>query len=398
MTPQTQQSLPQLVKMSSTYKMVIPKKVEEKIRYLCRKFPNLEWSGVLFTSYTGSFETNDLVITCEDIYPMDLGSSGFTEFNMDETVAGYIADNIELFDCDLGLIHSHNTMSCFFSGTDQATLRSEGNDRNCFVSLIVNNAGDYCAAITRKVHSKKEVTTRNLGLSYKFFGKGDVEFKEGDIPNTTHIVDDEHIEYFMLDIEKEEAENPLSYLDKRFEEIEAKKKKLSSNNTILLNGKSNLEKGTWLDSGKFTSSEAKEALLPDKPIKEPMLFDDEYLWESMPEINPDEKAINSAIAKMLVCSLNFDPSNFNLKNWISRHMDNVYKKTFTTISLNTWIDFVVEFMIDNYWDDSLHTELMDSPDYKNCVVASAMIDKLSQYTSLSEYVQYYIDKLETYYS
>ena len=105
MTPQTQQNLPPLVKMSSTYKMIIPKKVEEKIRYLCRKFPNLEWSGILFTSYTGSFETNDLVITCEDIYPMDLGSSGFTEFNMDENVAGYIADNIELFDCDLALVH-----------------------------------------------------------------------------------------------------------------------------------------------------------------------------------------------------------------------------------------------------------------------------------------------------
>jgi len=397
MTPQTQQNLPPLVKMSSTYKMIIPKKVEEKIRYLCRKFPNLEWSGVLFTSYTGSFETNDLVITCEDIYPMDLGSSGFTEFNMDETVAGYIADNIELFDCDLALVHSHNNFSTFFSGTDQATLRSEGNDRNCFVSLIVNNAGDYCAAVTRKVHSKKEVTTRNLGLSYKFFGEGDVEFKEGDIPNTTHIVDDEHIEYFMLDIEKEEVENPLSYLDKRFEEIEAKKKKASSNNVTSLQGKSNLENGTWLDSGRFTSAEAKEALLPNKPVKEPMLFDDEDLWESMPEINPDEKAIDNAITKMLVCSLNFDSSNFNLKNWITRHMDNVYKKTFTVMSLNTWVDFVVEFMVDNYWDDSLPIELMDNPDYKNCLVASVMIDKLSQYTSLSEYVQYYIDKLETYY-
>ena len=97
--------LPPLIKQSSTYKLFVPRKVEEKIRYLIRKFPHTEWSGVLFYRHTGSFEDNDLEIHCEDIYPMDLGSSGFTQFRMDETVAGYIADNIELFDCDVNLIH-----------------------------------------------------------------------------------------------------------------------------------------------------------------------------------------------------------------------------------------------------------------------------------------------------
>jgi len=97
--------LPQLIKQSSTYKMIIPYKVEEKIRYLCRKFPTLEWSGVLFTSYKGKFEDGSLVITCEDIYPMDLGSPGFTQFKMDETVSSYMADNIELFECDCQLVH-----------------------------------------------------------------------------------------------------------------------------------------------------------------------------------------------------------------------------------------------------------------------------------------------------
>lgn len=91
--------------------MYVPRKVEEKIRYLCRKFPNLEWSGVLFTRHSGNFEDGTLEIYCEDIYPMDLGSPGFTQFKMDETVAAYIAENIELFDCDVQLIHSHNNMA-----------------------------------------------------------------------------------------------------------------------------------------------------------------------------------------------------------------------------------------------------------------------------------------------
>ena len=100
-----QPSLPPLVKGSTTYKLIVPRKVEEKIRYLCRKFPTLEWSGILFTSYTGNFEDGSLVITCQDLYPMDLGSATFTDFKMDETVAGYIAENIDLFGCDMNLIH-----------------------------------------------------------------------------------------------------------------------------------------------------------------------------------------------------------------------------------------------------------------------------------------------------
>jgi len=85
--------------------MVVPYKVEEKIRYLQRKFPSTEWSGVLFYTHEGNFEQDSLVITCEDIFPMDLGNSTFTEFKMSEEVTVYIAENIELFDCELGLVH-----------------------------------------------------------------------------------------------------------------------------------------------------------------------------------------------------------------------------------------------------------------------------------------------------
>jgi hypothetical protein len=56
----------------------------------------------------------------------------------------------DLMDCDQGLIHSHNSMATFFSSTDDSTLVEEGKDRNFFVSLIVNNAGTYTAAVTRK--------------------------------------------------------------------------------------------------------------------------------------------------------------------------------------------------------------------------------------------------------
>lgn len=97
--------MPPLIKKSATYKLIVPVEVEEKIRYLIRKFPSTEWSGILFYTHQGSFEGNDLIITCKDIFPMDLGTTGWTEFRMSEDVAAYMAENIELFDCETGLVH-----------------------------------------------------------------------------------------------------------------------------------------------------------------------------------------------------------------------------------------------------------------------------------------------------
>ena len=202
----------------------MPKKVEEKIRYLLRKFPSTEWSGILFYKHSGSFENEDLEIYCEDIYPMDLGSGTFTDFKMDESVVGYIAENIDLFSCEMGLVHSHHHMGAFFSGTDTATLRSEGADTNCFVSLIVDTKGTYQAAITRRIQKTTEVVTKNLASSYKFFGEGEIKTDEDPMSESTKVIDSDVIEYFMLDVEREVVDNPLAFLDTRFEEIQNKKR------------------------------------------------------------------------------------------------------------------------------------------------------------------------------
>lgn len=104
-SPTIQQPLPPIIRQSATYKLIVPEHVEAKIRYLIRKFPNTEWSGVLFYTHTGSFEQNNLVLTCQDIYPMDLGTTGFTEFHMTPDVTHYMADHLELFNCEIGNVH-----------------------------------------------------------------------------------------------------------------------------------------------------------------------------------------------------------------------------------------------------------------------------------------------------
>lgn len=99
------QKTPGLIKGKSTYKLIIPSDVEKKIRHLCLRVPNVEWSGTLFFTYEGSMEDGNLVITCKDIYVMDIGSAAYTEFDMSPDVISYMCDNPDLLGMQMGLIH-----------------------------------------------------------------------------------------------------------------------------------------------------------------------------------------------------------------------------------------------------------------------------------------------------
>ena len=199
-------SLTQLVKKDSMYKLNIPSDVEAKIRHLCSKVFNTEWSGNLFYKMTGTFADDNIEITCVDILPMDIGSSAYTEFEMSPEVATYMVENPELLDCKMGLIHSHQSFGTFFSGTDTATLQSEGKHRNHFLSLIINNAGVYTAAITRKKIVKKDIKIVE-------------EFEETDFnpiaqATSSNQVESAIVEYFMLDINIQKSEYQQSLDDK----------------------------------------------------------------------------------------------------------------------------------------------------------------------------------------
>lgn len=362
MDTQIQNQLPPLIKKQSTFNLFIPRKVEEKIRYLLHKFPSTEWSGVLFTKHTGSFEDGSLEIYCEDIYPMDLGNATFTSYKMDETVASYIANNIELFDCDLGLVHSHHNFEAYFSGTDINTLREEGNEKNCFVSLIVNNAGTYSAAITRKVVYEQRVTTQDLKTSYEFFGEGTVDL--GVDEESSKVVKEEVIEYFMLDVQKEEASNPMEYLDQRFEDI--KKKKEAEKKTYYT-------PDTWtspFDSYKFTPPEIRyteyEAEEPKKEKKAEKF---------------DEDLVKRIVAQMITCSLTISPDKVNINAWITKGMKQKYKAIFNTeYAFSFWCDFILEYVSDIINDDK--------------DTACAIYEELETYRGMNEYIDEYLKRME----
>lgn len=392
------------MKGSSTYKLIIPENVEEKIRYLLRKFPSTEWSGVLFVTHQGTFENNDLVITCKDIYPMDLGNATFTEFKMSEDVAGYMSENIELFDCDLQLVHSHHQMSTQPSSTDLNTLKEEGNERNCFVSLIVNNAGKYYAAITRKIQTKSEVTVKKLGTSYEFFGEGAKNISP-DNTETTKVIEKEVIEYFDLEVERHEVSNSLAYLDDRFDEIierKATERKKSNNSSNIA------PTGTFFD---YMHAPKVQNLFDDAPNKEVTkeLYKDNHIFRQ-PVTNdwwPDPKKIHTAVVHIIACNLIINTDKFDLKQWIIKHMKNVYVKVFGESSIyecehntcgafNEWKDFIIQHTLDYFDTTDVPDSMCDDANLFQSRIAQSINDELSEYIDVNPLIASYMETLEQY--
>ena len=201
------------------YKMFIPQEVEKKIRTWCALLPDKEWSGVLFYSVNGNFEDNSLEVICKDMLVMNIGESAYTEFSYDEDVAFYMAQNPELLDCYQALIHSHNNMKAFFSGTDVNTILKEGSKTDNFVSLVVNNAGQYVAIVTRKVISNSCIKgKKTIHTLTKFFGESvekNTTVEDAEVNSESNMV-----EYYPLDItiEKSSWDEEIS----RYSELKAK--------------------------------------------------------------------------------------------------------------------------------------------------------------------------------
>lgn len=122
--------------------------IYQKISKLCQKIHKVEWSGILFYDIIGDFDKmSELVFDIKDIYLMDIGSQAYTEYTLGEDVIGYIMSNQKIEDCYMGHIHSHNSMKTFFSGTDLEELYENSFNNKPYLSLIVNNVGEYCAKV-----------------------------------------------------------------------------------------------------------------------------------------------------------------------------------------------------------------------------------------------------------
>lgn len=387
-----------LVQKSGTYnyKLIIPAEVERKIRFACQKVWSTEWSGTLFFTHEGSFENNDLVIRCVDIYIMDIGTQAYTEFDMNPDVIAYMCENPELLDCQMGLIHSHNNMSTFFSGTDTATLKEEGRDRNNFVSLIVNNAGSYTAAITRRIKSKQVKES----VSYEFFGDGEKhDTKE-------YVSDADEIEWFYLKIEKEDENYSFPDMAARLEEIkQAKAEKAKKAQTPVYQGSYKPvianSYGTKADPANLVKKETKRP-----KVVQTSLFDD---VDDLPfevgydipygQVTFDKVTLRSLVLQLITGSIIIsNDSKIDITKW-AKSMPALYEKRFGKgkegmKNFKMWADTYAEYLTWYVTDEKLEELGFDETEI--CAIcAHDMIEELTKLPE-NDYIKGYIDALQKY--
>lgn len=390
-----------LVQKSGTYnyKLIIPAEVERKIRFACQKVWNTEWSGTLFFTHEGSFENDDLVIRCVDIYIMDIGTQAYTEFDMNPDVISYVCENPELLDCQMGLIHSHNNMSTFFSGTDTATLKEEGRDRNNFVSLIVNNAGTYTAAITRRIKSKQTMES----VSYEFFGDGEKQ------DTKEYISDADEIEWFYLKIENEGETFSFPDMAARLEEIkqvkaEKAKKAQKAQTPVYQGGYKPVianSYGTKAGPANLVKKEDNKSKVVQSTLfdnVDDLPFDDDY---NLPygQVTFDKVTLKSLVLQLITGSIIIsNDSKIDITKW-AKSMPALYEKRFGKgeegmKNFKMWADTYTEYLTWYTTDEKLEELGFDETEI--CAIcAHDMIEELTKLPE-NDYIKGYIDALQKY--
>lgn len=362
------------------YKIVIPLEVEKKIRLLCTHISQVEWSGVLFYKVEGAFndEEHPLTITCVDIFQMDKGSGTYTEFNMSPDVVNYMVDHVELLNEDVfqGLIHSHNHMATFFSGTDTGTLNQEGADMAHFVSLIVNNAGTYSAAVTRRYKAKqviKEVFSYPTWKDEERVGTDEFEAEE------------EYLEWFPLEVEKQSlpVDDVEAELVARMKEIDAEKAKATTpiyNNSsygaknyngsyqsrypgIQVGAATGKPAGSFVPVGQYgqpkkefenhASYGAKDYSTQGKQKEIPFELPVEEDYEiPYGKVRADAKVVDWIVRQIITGSIILPVgSKLDINKWMSS-MDKAYSDRFDSVHefetfASNFIDFLVNYTTDN---------------------------------------------------
>ena len=287
-------------------------------------------------------------------------------------------------------------MSTFFSGTDTATLKEEGRDRNNFVSLIVNNAGSYTAAITRRIKSKQVMES----VSYEFFGDGEKQ------DTKEYVSDADEIEWFYLKIEKEGENYSFPDMAARLEEIKkvkaekAKKaqtpvyssgyKPVIANSYDTKAGPANLVK-KGADKSKVVQS-----TLFDNANDLP--FEEEY---EIPygQVTFDKVTLKSLVLQLITGSIIIsNDSKIDITKW-AKSMPALYEKRFGKgkegmKNFKIWADTYAEYLTWYVTDEKLEELGFDETEI--CAIcAHDMIEELTKLPE-NDYIKGYIDALQKY--
>ena len=362
MTVQTQQT--QLFQhngnKNADFKLVISTELETKIRTFCALSPNREWSGVLFYKFQGSFEKG-VTILANDMYLMDQGNGAHTEFDLDAPEITRYMYMEKIFDHCIGLIHSHNQMQAFFSGEDTDTLYTHGTHMHNFVSLVVNNRGQYVARLTRQVTFTGTHEKRIKGiLTSPLFNTDTVETEEYLNQDKTNVTNS-FVEYVDLGITVPSV-NIYDTALERFGEVSAK---CSSQRNVSY-PTYNASKVDWKEGkqGKLFEEEEKSfeyngVVIPENLLKELKTIP----WKKL--------GYDNWLSQLLFGSPFANETPLTVAT-ISR-LNTIYKERFPVdIEFGAWFDMWLDFMISDFEVPiTEQSEFMDSDEaliYKTCSI------------------------------
>jgi len=224
-------------------KLIISSELEEQIDTFHAIAGATEWSGILlYVIKEGDIsKPESLVIEVKGIFPMDIGTPGYTEYDYDERTL----DMYDLYpdalteEWRLGHIHTHHSMQAYFSGTDLQELRDNIDNHAYYLSLIVNFDKKYCAKLCIK--GEREVKESSV-LKYTGLFSSKKSNKKS---NSTKI---ETIVYNAdLDIEMPEKNEDISFIG----EILKLKKKSSNYSWSKSNADYRKDREDWGNS-KYT--------------------------------------------------------------------------------------------------------------------------------------------------
>lgn len=366
----------QLIASTDSYNLVIPDEVEFKIREWCRLNPTTEWSGTLFYTVEGSFEEKDIEFTVKDFFVMDIGTAGFTNYKETPDICAYMMDN-DLLDCKTGLIHSHNNMKAFFSGTDASTLTEEGTTTTHFLSLIVNNEGTYVARVTRKI---TEVIEGIRHIKYQTYNGEEVSVSE-EVKTTGRS----YIQYYDLNIKVNNPYNDIkAYISQRYAELKSSKVLNKTTYPQYFDYPRRDTTYTFNSTryNKEDNEDKKEVEKAPTPVKE--VKKERYEPTLFPLYSPDKISDESKehVAQLIYGNMLLTYESYSkftrVNEWITTNMEKVFDNRFgcTPADFGTYQDWMYQFCDSIIWDAAhnlIGTDKAIEIDDAAALVASEML-------------------------
>ena len=86
--------------------LILSKKLQNQIKYLCQKISKVEWSATLFYRIkSGSYDKGNCVLIAEELYLQDIGVETFTDYKYGPEFIKLMMINPVLQDCKIAHVH-----------------------------------------------------------------------------------------------------------------------------------------------------------------------------------------------------------------------------------------------------------------------------------------------------